>query len=105
MARTKTTDSASKLAAMVADDPQLQALIKQDPVGTLQKLAQPPSGDRWLYRLVVIALGLTGIFVVVGVFTLKAVDNATTIPDALVAIGSAAIAALAALLAPSPHGQ
>jgi len=52
--------------------------------------------------MVVIALGLTALFVVIGVFTLKALDNNTTIPDALVAIGSAAIAALAALLAPSP---
>jgi len=59
------------------------------PVATLQALSQPVSGDKW-------------IFVVIGVFTLKALDNNTTIPDALVAIGSAAIAALAALLAPSP---
>jgi hypothetical protein len=42
------------------------------------------------------------VFVVIGVFTLKALDNAVTIPDALVAIGSAAVAALAGLLAPSP---
>ncbi len=63
---------------------------------------RPSGGDKWIYRLVVIALGLTGLFVVVGVFTLKALNNDTTIPDALVAIGSAAIAALAALLAPTP---
>jgi len=72
------------------------------PVATLQALSQPVSGDKWIYRMVVIALGLTALFVVIGVFTLKALDNNTTIPDALVAIGSAAIAALAALLAPSP---
>jgi hypothetical protein len=50
----------------------------------------------------VIALGLTALFVVIGVFTLKALDDSVTIPDALVAIGSAAVAALAGLLAPSP---
>lgn len=88
---------------MVADDPALQDRVKQDPVATLQELAQPIQTDKWIYRLVVIALGLTGLFVVIGVFTLKALDNTTTIPDALVAIGSAAIAALAALLAPSPR--
>jgi len=89
---------------MVAGDPGLQEQLKQDPVATLQNLARPPSGgDKWIYRLVVIALGLTGLFVVVGVFTLKALNNDTTIPDALVAIGSAAIAALAALLAPTPR--
>lgn len=103
MARSARTDSASDLARMVADDPALQDRVKQDPVATLQELAQPIQTDKWIYRLVVIALGLTGLFVVIGVFTLKALDNTTTIPDALVAIGSAAIAALAALLAPSPR--
>jgi hypothetical protein len=89
---------------MVAGDAGLQEQLKQDPVATLQRLARPPSGgDKWIYRVVVIALGLTGLFVVVGVFTLKALNNDTTIPDALVAIGSAAIAALAALLAPTPR--
>jgi hypothetical protein len=97
------TDSASDLAVMVANDPALQDRLRQDPVATLQSLAQPTQADKWIYRLVVIALGLTALFVVVGVFTLKALDNATTIPDALVAIGSASIAALAALLAPAPR--
>jgi hypothetical protein len=96
------TDSSSELAAMVANDPALQERVKQDPVATLQALSEPVTGDKWIYRMVVLALGLTALFVVIGVFTLKALDNNTTIPDALVAIGSAAIAALAALLAPSP---
>jgi hypothetical protein len=100
------TDSSSELAAMVANDPALQERVKQDPVATLQSLSEPVSGDKWVYRMVVIALGLTALFVVIGVFTLKALDNNTTIPDALVAVSSAAIAALAALLAPShPHGD
>jgi hypothetical protein len=47
-------------------------------------------------------LGLTILFVVSGVFVLKVVDNQTGIPDALVAIGSAAVAALAGLLTPFP---
>jgi hypothetical protein len=97
------TGSSAELAAMVAGSPSLQEQIKQDPVGTLQNLAQPPRSDKWIYRIVVSALSLTALFVVIGVFTLKALDNNTTIPDALVAIGSAAVAALAALLAPSPR--
>jgi hypothetical protein len=101
----KPTDSATQLVAMVAEDPQLQQQIKEDPVATLQTLARPLQSDKWVYRLVVTALGLVAIFVVIGVFILKAIDNQTTIPDALVAIGSAAIAALAALLAPSPGAR
>jgi len=105
MAVPRQTSSAVDLAAMVAQDAALQQQLKQDPVATLQALSRPLESDKWIYRLVVCALGLTGLFVVVGVFTLKALNNETTIPDALVAIGSAAIAALAALLAPSPMNR
>jgi hypothetical protein len=97
----KPTDSATQLVAMFAEDPQLQRQIKEDPVATLQTLARPLQSDKWVYLLVVTALGLVSIFVVTGVFILKAIDNQTTIPDALVAIASASVAALAALLAPS----
>jgi hypothetical protein len=94
------TDSSTELAAMVAQDHKLQEQIKQDPVGTLRNLAEPLESDPWIYRIVVLSLGLAALGVVVGVIALKALDKTTTIPDALVAIGSAAVAALAALLVP-----
>ena len=86
---------------MVAQDPRLQQELANDP-SVLLGLAKPSGDDKWIYRFVVLALGPTALFVVIGVFTLKALDNTVTIPDALVAIGSAAVAALAGLLAPSP---
>jgi hypothetical protein len=95
------TASAAELARWVAQDPQLRQELADDP-SALLGLAKPTGGNKWIYRFVVLALGLTALFVVIGVFTLKALDNTVTIPDALVAIGSAAIAALAGLLAPSP---
>ncbi len=94
------TDSSTELAAMVQRSPELQKKLMDDPVSTLQSLSEPLESDKWIYRIVVGALGLSAVFVVIGVFVLKAIDNATTIPDAMVAIGSAAIAALAALLVP-----
>ena len=94
------TDSSTELAAMVQHSPELQKKLMDDPVSTLQSLSEPLESDKWIYRIVVGALGLSAVFVVIGVFVLKAIDNATTIPDAMVAIGSAAIAALAALLVP-----
>jgi len=101
----KRSDTATGLAAMVANDPNLQQQVKDDPVGTLNRLAEPPlETDRWIYRIVVSALGLSALLVVVGVIVLKAIDSKTAIPDAMVAIGSASIAALAALLVP-PHGH
>ena len=97
---TQRTDSTAELAAMVEQNPALQQKLKEDPVGTLRQLAEPLESDKWIYRIVVAALGLSALLVVAGVFVLKAVDNKTTIPDAMVAMGSAAIAALAALLVP-----
>ena len=94
------TDSSTELASMVAQDQKLQEQMKQDPVGTLERLAEPLESDPWIYRIVVLSLGLAAIGVVAGVIALKALDKSTTIPDALVAIGSAAVAALAALLIP-----
>ena len=94
------TDSSTELAAMVADNPELQQQVKDDPVGTLSKLAEPLETDKWIYRIVVGSLGLSGILVVIGVFVLEFLNPKTNIPDAMVAIGSAAIAALAALLVP-----
>jgi len=95
-------ESTVELAARAAREPELQRQLKEDPVATLQALAKPLESDPWIYRLVVVVLGLTILFVVSGVFILKVIDNSTGIPDALVAIGSAAVAALAGLLSPFP---
>jgi hypothetical protein len=101
------TESAEELLARVESDPQLQQQLKQDPVGALAPHVKSKAldEDKWIYRIVVTALGLIALLVVIGVFALRAVDKTITIPDALVAIGSAAVAALAALLAPSPRGE
>jgi hypothetical protein len=103
--RSRRTESSTELAAMVAENPALQQQLKDDPVGTLQSLAEPLESDKWIYRIVVASLGLSAVFVVVGVFALKAIDGSTAIPDAMVAIGSAAIAALAALLVPGGRNR
>ena len=93
--------SVAELAAQVAQDPNLLNRIKTDPVGTITSLVSPPP-DILLYRMVVIALGLAVLLSIGGVIGLAAFDK--TIPDLLTALGSAAIGALAGLLAPSPAG-
>jgi hypothetical protein len=97
------TDSSTELTAMVAASPALQEQIRTDPIATLEQLSAPLDTDPWIYRIVVGALGLSAVGVVVGVFLLKVTDPATAIPDAMVAMGSAAIAALAALIVPTPR--
>jgi hypothetical protein len=63
------------------------------------------STDVWIYRAVVVILGLTVLGTVFGGLALVAVGHADPnmkLPASIVAIGSAAIGALAGLLAPSP---
>lgn len=88
------------LANRVARDPQLADDIRQDPEGALSRIAEPIP-DTTVYRIVVSALGLAVLIALVGAIILLAQkDN----PDLAVvsAIGSAAVGALAGLLAPSP---
>ena len=89
---------------------ELLAKIKEDPKKELPKLAEevtqmlPPlemPPDVWIYRVVVLSLGITVLSVVIGSIILTGRDVAK-IPDLLTAIGSAAVGALAGLLAPSP---
>jgi hypothetical protein len=68
----------------------------------------PLRRDIWIYRGVVAVLGLTVLTTVFGGIYLAVIgkaDAAVKLPDAIVAIGSAAVGALAGLLAPSPQGD
>jgi len=58
--------------------------------------------DTFVYRATVIVLGVTVVTVVVAQFTLALQGDPARIPDGLIAIGAAAIGALAGLLAPTP---
>src|SRR4029453_18923037 len=65
----------------------------------------PLSTDVWIYRAVVVILGVTVLGIVFGGLVLVSVGNADPnmkLPVSIVAIGSAAVGALAGLLAPSP---
>lgn len=90
----------SDLAIKVAQDPKLASEIKDDPATALARLAAPLSWDVWIYRMVVFFLGLTVLAAVVGGIVLA--GQAKAVPESLVALGSAAVGALAGLLAPSP---
>jgi hypothetical protein len=58
--------------------------------------------DYWLFRLVVFFLGSIALVTVAGSMIIFALGK-TTIPDGVIAIGSAAVGALAGLLTPSPR--
>ena len=94
-------ETLQELFQQVSSDPSLPADQKVKFLGGLQKLATPLQSDRWIYRLVVAFLGLTVLLTILGGFYLS-IKTAATIPEGLIALGSAAVGALAGLLAPSP---
>jgi hypothetical protein len=89
-----------QLARRAAEDPDLRRELGERPAETLARLAEPLRSDAWVYRLVVGALGLAALLAVGG--TVLLAFSGKAVPEALVAIASAAVGALAGLLAPSP---
>jgi hypothetical protein len=96
--------SVSELAVRVAQDPKLAARIQDKPAETIASLAAPLQNDVWIYRIVVSALGLAVLIALIGAIVLAGVSGKDT-PQILIAIGSAAVGALAGLLAPSPASK
>lgn len=86
----------------------LQDKFKEDPVSAIQEFQQqnPLSNDKWIYRIIVLALGFSILFIILGTIILIGVgevEDDKSVPTILTALGSGAIGALAGLLAPSPH--
>jgi hypothetical protein len=67
--------------------------------------AQPLEGDPWIYRIVVLVLGVAILGVIASALALTLTDGKDAVPDVLIAIGTGALGALAGLLAPSPAGK
>lgn len=91
--------SVSELATRVASDEKLASQIRENPAEALASIAAIP--DNTIYRIVVGALGGAVLLTIGGAIVLAAVGK--PIPDVLTALGSAAVGALAGLLAPSPR--
>ena len=66
------------------------------------RITTPLDTDAWIYRLVVVFLGLVILVTVCGGIFLGTGEE-SQLPEGIVAIGSAAVGALAGLLAPSPR--
>ena len=94
-------ETLQNLIQQVTNDNSLPLDQKVRLLESLQTLSTPLQSDRWIFRLVVAFLGLTVLLTVLGGFYLS-IKTAATIPEGLIALGSAAVGALAGLLAPSP---
>lgn len=85
----------------------IPADAKDDLNRVIADIRTPLSTDNWIYRLVVVFLGITILSTVIGGIYLTAAaasGQGGDLPQGIVAIGSAAVGALAGLLAPSPKG-
>jgi len=94
-------ETLQNLIQQVTNDNSLSSDQKVKLLESLQTLSTPLQSDRWIFRLVVAFLGLTVLLTVLGGFYLS-IKTAATIPEGLIALGSAAVGAMAGLLAPSP---
>jgi len=102
---------------MVLETPGVLDQLKTNPEETLKKLAiqatkELPTPalivDRWIYRIVVIALGAVAIIAILGAVLLAfhgVGEKVIQVPDVVTALGAAAIGALSGLLAPSPTSK
>lgn len=103
-----TLRSAEVLVDRVLADPALTAKVQADPQNALPQVAKEvirsmEVPNTLVYQIVVAALGLTVLLAISGAIYLSSFDTPKPIPELLTAIGSAAVGALAGLLAPSPR--
>lgn len=95
-------NTTGELATAVRNNPELAKLIKDDPVKVLDEVSSGRIPDTNVYRIVVISLGTAVLLALVGAIAIALVQQTNQIPDILVAVASAAVGALAGLLAPQP---
>lgn len=105
--------STEVLQNLANNNPNFLTDLQQNPVQAIAQASTPLSTDAWIYRIVVLALGLTVLAVIIGGIviagqTIPGEGGQLTqkeFPAAIIAIGAAAGGALAGLLAPSPTGS
>lgn len=106
--------SADLMVNRLMSSPEGLENLRKDPEKTLREYALeatksllPPisKSEAGIYYVVVVSLGVVAVAAVVGAIFLSArapANGTVAIPDIITALGSAAIGALAGLLAPSP---
>ena len=99
-------ETLQEVISEIALDPKLSLEDKERMLRSLRKLKSPLETDPWIYRGVIGALGLAVLLTLVFTFVLaRSLPPDGRMPEGLVAIGSAAVGALAGLLAPTPRSQ
>lgn len=99
-------EALKNLKSMIDESTELPEPTKEKMLGQVKEALTPLQTDKYIYRIVVGSLGLAILTCVTFTFVLayKNTDPNITVktPEIFMAIGSAAVGALAGLLAPSP---
>lgn len=107
--KTLINDSIGDLEIALKNNTDLQEKFKLNPVEALKnvEIRNPKDTDYWIYRIIVIMLGLAVLGIITGLIlsTMNNLRFDTQLITIFTAISSGAIGALAGLLAPSPNKQ
>ena len=99
-------ESVQDVKNILATNSKFQEDFKQDPEGTIKQIQDTSTlPDNGVYRIVVSSLGLVILVIAIGIVWRVAAGTPIedkNVPTILTALGSAAVGALAGLLAPSP---
>jgi hypothetical protein len=95
----------SEVVQKANSDPEFAQKLKDRPVETLSELPDVLQTDVWIYRGIVMALGLVAAGGLALVFVLALDGQADKIPEIFTAAISAAIGAMAGLLVPRPSPE
>jgi hypothetical protein len=99
-------EALKNLESLINESPELTQPSKERMLGEVKEALTPLQTDKWIYRIVVGALALAIITCLTFTFVISLMNtdpnSSINIPEIFMAIGSAAVGALAGLLAPSP---
>ena len=93
-----------KVMSRISSETSIPEPIRHELLDTLQSATSPLQWDPWIYRMVVGFLGCTVLSTVLGGLLISAFSGGA-ISEVIIALGSAAVGALAGLLAPSPTSK
>ncbi len=107
MSNTREIQNFDEFKKELISNPTLQQQFKENPAGAIEQFQQknPLKTDVWIYRIIISSLSFVVVSIILGVLYLITIDKVSTdknVPTILTAMGSAAIGALAGLLAPQP---
>ncbi|MBL7879825.1 MAG: hypothetical protein JNN23_08185 [Chryseobacterium gambrini] len=104
--KTLINDSIQDLETELKNNNELQEKFRSNPVEAIKNVEtkNPKDTDYWIYRIIVIALGVAVVTIIIGLvlISMKKITLENQLITIFTAISSGAIGALAGLLAPSP---